>query len=586
MVKIDPKNISPFEYFNNKDNSMQNRYLSLRAFFYDNLPVTEVAAKYGFTTSTVYSIIRDFKKQLAENPDEDPFFKYTTSGRKEIDKDGEITNKIISLRKQYLSVPDIKSVLDSSNINVSEKYILIILKKEGFARLPRRSKEQKHKLVFSNNIIEAPKSVKLIFENEDITSQSTAILLFIPYVIKLGIDKIITNSKYPETSSINRLSSILCFLALKVNDIRRYCTDDLWCMDRGLGLFAGLNVLPKVAWYSSYSSSTTRTMNIEFLRELNKVWHENNLLSDTVNMDFSSIPYWGDDDHLENNWSGKRGKALASILAVIAQEPDSGIICYGDTTVKHKNKNTSIIEFLDFYHMEYDLKYLIFDSKFTVYDSLKKLNKKGIKFVTIRRRGKNIVEKIESIVKDKWEKHKIKTSNNKSRTITASEEILFVRGYGDKLRHIYLTDNGKKKPSILITNDFISSLNQIVKKYGRRWLIEKEISEQIEFFHFNRVSSSMVIKVDFDLTMSILAHNLYRVLAMDLEGYSHCMDQTIYEKFLTNSGKISIDEEYVNITLKKKRNLPLLLEILEENNNCKVPWFDNRTLRFLPATST
>jgi hypothetical protein len=57
----------------------------------------------------------------------------------------------------------------------------------------------------------------------------------------------------------------------------------------------------------------------------------------------------------------------------------------------------------------------------------------------------------------------------------------------------------------------------LIRKYAKRWLIEKEILEQINFFHLNNVSSSMVIIADFDLTMSILTHNLFRLLANDLE---------------------------------------------------------------------
>jgi hypothetical protein len=77
-----------------------------------------------------------------------------------------------------------------------------------------------------------------------------------------------------------------------------------------------------------------------------------------------------------------------------------------------------------------------------------------------------------------------------------------------------------------------------VRKYSRRWIVEKGISEQIDFFHLNRISSSMVIKVDFDLTMSILAHNLYRIYAGELERYEHLSDIKIYEKFINNSGVV------------------------------------------------
>jgi hypothetical protein len=52
---------------------------------------------------------------------------------------------------------------------------------------------------------------------------------------------------------------------------------------------------------------------------------------------------------LENNWSGKRTKALPSMLAVLAQDPDSGIIDYGNTNVLHKDESAVVLEFLDFY---------------------------------------------------------------------------------------------------------------------------------------------------------------------------------------------------------------------------------------------
>ena len=85
----------------------------------------------------------------------------------------------------------------------------------------------------------------------------------------------------------------------------------------------------------------------------------------------------------------------------------------------------------------------------------------------------------------------------------------------------------------------------IVRKYTKRWIVEKAISEQIEFFHLNLVSSSMVIKVDFDFTMSILTHNLFRIFALDLGRYSHLSDQKLFDKFLRNSADITIEKDKV-----------------------------------------
>ena len=61
----------------------------------------------------------------------------------------------------------------------------------------------------------------------------------------------------------------------------------------------------------------------------------------------------------------------------------------------------------------------------------------------------------------------------------------------------------------------------------------------------------MVIKVDFDLTMSILTHNIFRLFANDTDRYKHISDNSIYEKFLRNSADIIIDDA-IEIKLKKK----------------------------------
>ena len=75
--------------------------------------------------------------------------------------------------------------------------------------------------------------------------------------------------------------------------------------------------------------------------------------------------------------SGKRGKALPSMLAVLAQDPDTGIIDYGDVNLRHENQSAVVLEYLDFYeqsnHGRKELRYLVVDSKFTNYENLNKL---------------------------------------------------------------------------------------------------------------------------------------------------------------------------------------------------------------------
>ena len=330
-------------------------------------------------------------------------------------------------------------------------------------------------------------------------------------------------------------------------------------------------------------------MNRAFLKQLHQLWMKFGLLEDTANLDFTTIPYWGDDSHLENNWSGKRGKALGSMLAVLAHDPESGVIDYGSANVLQKDESAVVLEFLDFYregNQEKDnkLRYIIFDSKFTNYENLKKLDQDSIKFITIRRRGKQILDRIAKLPASGWKIVKVECAGNKHRTLHVYDEMVFLKGFDKDIRQITITGNGKIKPAIIITNDHDLPIEKIIRKYARRWLIEKEISEHIDFFHLNLVSSSMVIKVDFDLTMSILSHNLYRLFALELGRYENLSAQTLYDKFVLNGADIQIVNKTITVQLKKKRELPLILEVMPKFNSQKYSWLGNKNIIFEGAS--
>ena len=573
------------DFFATPENIVHKQYEALRALYLEKKPAKEVASQFGYTINSLYSLARDFRRRWKSGDPDSQFFIDIQLGRKKMGNDNEVVTLIVALRKKFLSVPDIKGILDAQKKDVSEKFIYDVIKREGFARLPRRDKLTRSESL-SAAPLTTPKVTLLDFKPETFTSSHLALLCLLPYIISYGIDNLIVESDYPGTKTLPPLNSILCFLALKLSNIRRYSVDDIWCMDRGLGLFSGVNVLPKAAWFTSYSNRVTREMNFSFLKSLNKLWVEKELLSDTANLDFTTIPYWGEDnEHLENNWSGTRHHALKSILAVLANDPDSNIITYGDTNIRHNGEADVAVEFLDFYKQSggQNLKYLVFDSKFTTYENLSKLDENGVKFVTIRRRGKKIVDELNALPKSAWKKVRVPASGG-TRGLKVYEHITFLKGYGQQIRQIAITGHGKIKPALIITNDFQIRLEEVIRKYAKRWLVEKSISEQSHFFHLNRVSSSMVIKVDFDLTMTILAHNLYRLFAANLSGYSKHSDASLYEKFIDNGGKVEINDNEIQVMLKKKRNLPAILEAMSPFQGKTIPWLENHELKINGAS--
>ncbi|MCB9348898.1 MAG: transposase [Lewinellaceae bacterium] len=580
--------MNPNEYFIARPTVAHKQYEAMRAFFYEQQTALEVAERFGYTVSAVYGLARDFRRHLKSNPQTDYFFAARPNGRPAQKRPVQLEQDIIALRKQYYSAPEITSMLQAKGYKINYNYVYELLIREGFARLPRRTRASRQEL----NVVrlEAPKAQAWQPAEEHFDTQHAGLLCFLPIIRKYGIDELIRSSAYPQTREISRQSAILSFLALKLSSVRRYSADDLWCMDRGSGLFAGLNVLPKAAWFSSYSHRVTPQMNLGFLRSLHRRWLEHGLLGDTANLDFTTIPYWGgEDSHLENNWSGKRSKALASMLAVLAHDPDTGIIDYGNADVQHESESQTVLEYLDFYRAGDPngkaLKYLVFDSRFTNYENLAHLDERNVKFITIRRRGKNMIREIEQMPASAWKTLRVEAAGNRKRTLKVADQTIFLKGYGKDIRQVVITGHGKAKPALIISNDFDISLEQIVRKYCRRWLVEKSIAEQIDFFHLNRLSSSMVIKVDFDLVMTILAHNLYRLLALELGRYQHLADQSVFDRFIYNAGAITISMNDIRVSLKKKRDLPQLLMALNDYK-FEYPWLFQKRLVFDGASYT
>jgi len=227
---------------------------------------------------------------------------------------------------------------------------------------------------------------------------------------------------------------------------------------------------------------------------------------------------------------------------------------------------------------------LIFDSKFTTYANLSKINNDGIKFLTLRRRSQKMVEETETIETKRWKIILLnKNYKRKHRRLMVFESRVYLKDYEGEVRQIIIKSNAREKPTFLITNDIEINLEQAVLKYAKRWLIEQLISEQIEFYHLNRLNSSIVVKVDFDLTMSILADTLYRLLASQIPGFEKSKAEKIYRLFISNYTYFTIDnsiKKTITIKLNKKANLPLLYETDWFEKSTQIPWLNDYNIKF------
>lgn len=560
-------------------------YEALRKSFIEKTSDKEICEMFQINFNTFRSLKKDFNRMLRQNQNPAPlFFSPSTIGKRG-KNEPELVKKIIALRASNLSVPEIKAILSSDGISISFWKIDKILKAHNFPPLPRRTQQLRQQITVPKDF-KVPESYPLEFPLTDkFESINGAIFLFYPILKSLHIDKIIDEAGYPETGQMSRLNAVLSFLALKLINTKRLSHSNDYSIDKGLGLFSGLNVLPKNAWFGSYSYRVDREMNRRFLRALNKEVEKTAPNTGDFNLDFTTIPHWGDASVLERNWSNSRHVGLKSVLALLVQEQDSRFLKYSDAEIKHADMSGAILDFVDFYKSgKGKINCLIFDSKFTTYAHLDRLNKDDIKFLTLRRRSSKMVEAIERIDKDKW-KH-IKLGNHvrrKHRNLLVYESNITLKDYDGPLRQLVVRNNGREHPAFIVTNDFDISIKQVVLKYARRWLVEQAISEQIEFYYLNRLNSSIVVKVDFDLTMSVFADTVYKLFSKQIPGFENSKAETIYRSFIKNYAHFNVNAEQnkiIKITLNKKVHLPLLYETDWFNKTTKIDWLDNYKIKF------
>jgi hypothetical protein len=237
-----------------------------------------------------------------------------------------------------------------------------------------------------------------------------------------------------------------------------------------------------------------------------------------------------------------------------------------------------VLDFVDFWKQGRGIapKVLIFDSKLTTYRPLDQLNQspERITFLTLRRRGKQLLQGVEALPAEAWQRVSVARAKGKHQTLRGHDGTCTLPHYQGEVRQVILTDHGRRQPTFLITNDFELPVKHVVQQYARRWLVEQEIAEQIVAFHLNSPSSSLVVKVDLDLTLSLLAHHLYRQLANGLPGFEQCTVETSHRKFLENGAAITIHGNTVTVRLNKKTHLPILFELPWMTQPTHLAWMD------------
>jgi hypothetical protein len=511
-------------------------YEALRAFFLENRPSHEVARDFGYSAGSFRVLCHAFRR------DPDPqFFASPTPGPREQPRKSKAHDLIITLRKQNHSVYEIAEVLKERKMPLSPTAIREVLRAEGFAPLPRRLDEERSATGPAASVEPvADARTFTLAPGRQFTTSCGGLFLFLPDLVRLGVDDLAGATKLPGSAMIPAEHALRAALALKLWSIERKSHVMALVADPGLALFCGLNAIPKKSYLSEYSARVNHAKTTSLLAAWHGAVAQDKLFAGaSFNLDFHSVPYYGEDSQVENHYVSMRSRAQPAVLAFLAQDADGRAFCYSNADLRKGEEAEEIFHFVEFWkkHHGENPRHLVFDSRLTTYANLTRLDELGITFITLRRRSASL------------------------------------------LSQLFILDLGHEDPTILLTNDRQTTHAKLITRYAQRMLIENALSDAVRFFHMDALSSAVGLKVDFDMALLVIASGLYRLFARRMRGYADAQARQIFRDLVDTPADVTISESEVHVRFHRRAHLPIIGASGLLDSPVKVPWWSQRALR-------
>jgi len=575
-----PKDITECRrFFLEPSSSKQRQYEAMRAYFVEGRPSEEVARAFGYSPGSFRVLCHQFRR------DPDPnFFVTTPKGPRSQPRKSASRDLIIELRKKNHSVYEISEILKDRDFGLSPTAVREVLREEGFAPLPRRLDEERPE--YPRPTIEPVADVRAfhLLPRKFIT-RCGGLFLFVPDLVQLNLDRIAIAARLPGSRMIPAGHALRACLSLKLWSIERKSHVMSLVADQGLALFSALNVSPKKSYFSEYSS---RIFSEHTLRLLG-LWHEQLsgegfFAGQSFDLDFHSVPYYGEHPVVERHYVSARSRRQPSILVFMAHDAESRAFCYSNADIRKTEESEEIFRFINFWKNTHGTlpRHLVFDSRLTTLSNLARLDKMGITFITLRRRSPALLAEISALPPSAWRTLTLDVPTRKYRTPRVYEQPVVIKGCS--FRQIYVQDLGHDQPTILLTNDSQSPKN-LITRYAQRMLIENALSDAVRFFHMDALSSAVGMKVDFDMALLVIASGLYRRLARRMRGYRDAQARHIFRDIIDTPADVEITDSKVLVSFHRRTHLPIILASGIFEKPFPVPWWDNRSL-FITTYST
>ena len=490
----------------------QRQYEALRAFFIEGLRSADAAQRFGYSPGAFRVLCYQFRHDPQKRS---AFFRPPQRGLRPAPARDRVRELAVALRKRNLSVYDIQRELAEAGYCISINALTVLMHEEVFARLPRRRDEERPTTLKPEPAETA--DIRLLdLSPRSFRTAVAGLFLFVPLLEGIDLGQVVRAGNLPGSKMIPAEHAVRSLLALKLLGTERKSHVMDLVFDPAVALFAGLNVVPKRSYLAAYSSRVDDRANLRLM----DAWFEQVEgvglpHGSSLDLDFHTVPANSAVEPLEKHYVSSRSRRQQGILVFLARDAEQRVFRYAHAGIPKAEQSDEILRFIEFWkrHTGKVPTELIFDSQLTTYENLSKLNQQGIFFITLRRRSRKMLGEIYSRPASAWQRITLDSLTRIFRTPRVLDEYVTLQGYDGLLRQLTVIDLGHEEPTVVLTNNFQVGQAALITRYAQRMLIENSISEAIQFFHLDALSSMVGLKVDFDLQLTLMASSLYRLMA-------------------------------------------------------------------------
>ena len=571
-----PKDITTCRrFFSEPSHPRQRQYEALRAYFFDNRPSHEVARDFGYTAGSFRVLCHAFRRDLHPQ-----FFLSPARGPQQQPHKSRAHDLVVRLRKQNHSVYEISRALAECGTPLSPTAVREVLRAEGFAPLPRRGDDERLEHVAPSTEPVADVREFSLTPGTRFRTRCGGLFLFLPDLVRLDLDALAARAKLPGSRMVPASHALRCALSLKLWSVERKSHVMALVADPGLALFSGLNVIPKKSFMCEYSSRVERSRSLALLA----AWHagvggDGLFDAGSFNLDFHSVPYYGEDAQVQSHFVSARSRSQPSVLAFLAQDAGGRAFCYSNADLRKGEEAREIFSFIEFWRREHGAlpRQLVFDSRLTTYAHLARIDEMGIGFITLRRRSPALLQQVADLAPSAWRRVTLDVPARKFKTPRVFEQSVTLAGA--KLRQLFVLDLGHDQPTILLTNERRTTHAKLLTRYAQRMLIENALSDAVRFFHMDALSSAVGMKVDFDMALLVIASGLYRLLARRMRGYSDAQARHIFRDLIDTPADVHITDGQVQVHFHRRAHLPIIMASGLLDSPVAIPWWGGSSLR-------